>query len=461
MEKINDQYLEALNRYCYLLVRRHLKFWRKRVDQPFQFEMPGLGAFNQLESEPLFPELETQIKKVEQKIEEIKEEAKEGGIIIPLEKICAEYGLTKDEWTILSFLFINRFSDKLIKGLTLLQVISLNENPLNKIELLSPRGRLRRTGLIKLKEPHRFDNEKLMLFEQSFSLNEEIFWQIAGVSNWQEFKESETERVNESLLLIREPEICFEHLILPSEMKEKIDNALWQYENSQAVYERYGLKEKIPYSPAVAMLFYGPPGTGKTATSEAIAKQLNKKIGVANYAQIYDYFVGESEKNIVKVFAEAKKHNCLLLFDEADSLFSQRLDETHSVDRMHNLMTNLLMQKLENFTGIFILTTNREAVIDKAFERRILLKLKFEMPNKKMRAKIWHFFLKDCPQLSQDVSFEELGNYPLAGGKIKNAVIKAVIKCAKEKKPITLSDLVQFAEEELKSDFRKGKRIGF
>ncbi|MEO0102710.1 MAG: hypothetical protein ABIK81_03285, partial [candidate division WOR-3 bacterium] len=214
MERINNQYLEALSRYCHLLVTRYLKFWSKSFGYPVQIEMPRRGAFNLLESEPLFPELEIQIKKVEQKIAEIKEKAKEKGIIIPLEKICAEYQLTKDEWTILSFLFINRFGDKLIKGLTLLQVISLNENPLNKIELLSQRGKLRQAGLIKLVGDHRFANERNMFFEESFSLNEEIFYQIAGVENWRELEDLEKERPKESLLIIREPEISFNHLVL-------------------------------------------------------------------------------------------------------------------------------------------------------------------------------------------------------------------------------------------------------
>ncbi len=461
MDRINHQYLEALNRYCSLLVTRCLNFWPRSSHYPAQSETLVRGIFNQFESTPLLQEFETKIKKAEEKIEEIKEKAGERGVIIPLEKLCADYELNKDEWIILSLLFINRFSDKMLNGLQLLQAVSFNENPLSKIELLSPKGKLRETGLIKSEGERRFNNERLLLFEQSFSLNEEIFWQIAGVENGPELEGSETDRTQGSLLLIREPEVSFEHLVLPTEMKEKIDNALWQYENGSEVYERYGLKEKIPYGRAVVMLFYGPPGTGKTATSEAIARQLNKKIGVANYAQIYDPWVGESEKNIIRTFAEAKRHNCIILFDEADALFSQRLNESHSVDRMHNLMTNLLMQKLERFSGIIILTTNREVVIDKAFERRILLKLKFEMPNQELRAKIWHFFLKDCPQLNQDISFAELGSYHLTGGKIKNAIIKTVMRCAKENRPITMPDLIHSAEEEIKSDFRKGERIGF
>jgi SpoVK/Ycf46/Vps4 family AAA+-type ATPase len=128
---------------------------------------------------------------------------------------------------------------------------------------------------------------------------------------------------------------------------------------------------------------------------------------------------------------------------------------------MHNLMTNLLMQQLEKFSGMVILTTNREVVIDTAFERRLLLKLRFDPHTPEIRAKIWQSFLKDCPQLSPDVNFEELGRYPISGGKIKNAVIKAVMRCAKAEKPITMTDLIQSAAEEAKTDLGKEKEIGF
>ncbi|MDW8113779.1 MAG: hypothetical protein RMJ34_02445, partial [candidate division WOR-3 bacterium] len=110
---------------------------------------------------------------------------------------------------------------------------------------------------------------------------------------------------------------------------------------------------------------------------------------------------------------------------------------------------------------LIILTTNREFVMDKAFERRILLKLKFELPQEDLRREIWKFFLKDCPKLSGDISFDELAKYPLTGGKIKNAVIKTVIKCAKEKREITLQDLKKAAEEEIKETFIKEEKIGF
>ncbi|MEO0101341.1 MAG: ATP-binding protein [candidate division WOR-3 bacterium] len=462
---INSQYLEAVNRYCYLLLNSSLKFRRKKFDYPVPMEIPDQRFFYRSLSETLPPAIETEMRRVEGKIEEIKERAKEENFIIPLEQIRTQYGLSKEEWLILAFLFFARFNeghrDKKIEGLTLLRLVFFRENPLNKIEILSPKGKLRGNGLIKLETDRYSWEEKRMLFEESFSLTEEIFYQIAGVENWRELEDLEKERPKESLLIIREPEISFNHLVLPREVKEKIDNALWQYENGEKVYERYGLKEKIPYCQPVVILFYGPSGTGKTATSEAIAKHLNKKIGIANYAQIYDCWVGESEKNILRLFTEAKRKDCLLLFDEADSLFAERFNEGRSVERMHNLMTNLLMQKLEDFSGIIILTTNREVVIDKAFERRILLKLKFDLPPKEMRIKIWQLFLKDCPQLSRDVSFEELSDYPLPGGKIKNAVIKSAMRCAQENREIKMADLIQAAAEELKSDFRKGERIGF
>lgn len=465
MDKLNYKYLNEYKKLCKFLTIK-LEKWG-HVDDPKDSWVEISNWIFHENPEPLliFPEfsLNGMIEAHLCKIDDIIEQAKSAGVTIPLEQLCAEHNLSKDEKLILAFLFFRRIEYERTSSVLLLKIISMPGDLLSKIELITSNGKLRKLDLIENADPPFFQEEHI-IFEQRLRVTSKAFWTILGQN---EPEESDSEKLGlrrgfkGNTLLIKEPEVSFDHLILPLEIKDQLEQALWQYANGDRVFEAYGLKEKIPYGRAVAMLFYGPPGTGKTATSEAIAKQLGKKIGIANYARIFNCFVGESEKGIVKAFEEAKMGDCILLFDEADSLFAQRITEQQGVDRMLNLMTNLLMQQMEKFSGMVILTTNREVVIDTAFERRLLLKLRFDPHPPEIRTKIWHSLLKDCPRLSPDVNFEELGRYSLSGGKIKNAVIKTVMRCAKSEKPITMTDLMQSATEEAKTDLGKEKEIGF
>lgn len=262
------------------------------------------------------------------------------------------------------------------------------------------------------------------------------------------------------LLKIKEPEISFDMLVISARVKDKIELALWQYQHGEEAFQKYGVTDRFPCGRGTTMLFFGPPGTGKTATAEAIARALNKKLGYVSYHQIVSPWFGESERNIPRVFEEARDAGCVLLFDEADALFGARLAERHSCDRSYNQMTNILMQEMERFTGLLILTTNRDFAFDPAFERRILLRVRFEMPDERMREQIWRLFLKDCGKLSADVSFPELARcYSISGGKIKNAVIKAVIECARKGSLITMAVLKRAAKEEMRE--AQKQQIGF
>ncbi len=126
------------------------------------------------------------------------------------------------------------------------------------------------------------------------------------------------------------------------------------------------------------------------------------------YDQLNSKWFGDSEKNVRMVFEEARKVECVLVFDEADACFGRRLDEFRSADRVLNLMTNILMQEIEFYKGLIILTTNRDFALDSVFECRLLLRLKFELPDAAARERIWQKFLADCPKLASDVSFVQL-----------------------------------------------------
>ncbi|MEO0087716.1 MAG: ATP-binding protein [candidate division WOR-3 bacterium] len=464
MKDINKEYLKTLRFYCELLKGGSYLFDEERT-----FGYRRTSYFSEMSS---FLR-KKMIKELERSLGMLKRVAERKKIPIPLEEIKERYKLTKEEWLILSLLYFQRMEEKeVLSGKELLSLISDKDTFLEKLDILSSDSKLLKNGLILEGEKFSMRSYFSLPFEKTFMISDWAFCEISGINIDVDIKDDkEQKEVNKKefkrkfrssqILIVREPKISFDHLILPDGVKEKIFNALWQYQNGERVFKEYGLDDKIPYNQPVIMLFYGPSGTGKTATGEAIAKYLNKKLGICNYAQLYDCFVGESEKNLLKVFEEAKEHNCVLLFDEAETLFGERLREHHSVERMHNTMTNLLMQILERTEQLIILTTNREFVMDKAFERRILLKLKFDIPNEEHRQKIWELFLKDCPKLNPDISFAELAKYPLSGGKIKNAVIKTVMKCGQENREITLQDLIKSVKEEMTETLGKEERIGF
>ncbi len=335
---------------------------------------------------------------------------------------------------------------------------------LEKLRYLHPEARLIKSGLVKISTPFHRHSSCFSPLDVRYSLAPETFYPNLRAGT-ERLRTAGTGRGNgktpqKSVLVLRAPEVTFDHLFLPEPIKEQIECALWQYQNGEKVFQEFRLGEKIAYGTGTIILFYGPPGTGKTATAEAIAHRLGRKIGFVDYPQLYDFFFGESEKNIQRVFQSAREENCVLVFDEADACFVIRLAEHRSADRSYNLMTNILTQEIERFRGLLILTSNREFAIDPAFDRRILLKLNFALPDEKIREKIWEYFLKDCPRLAEDVSLSELARrYPVAGGRIKNAVLKVIIRCARNNKPITMADLEAAAREEMPES--KNQTIGF
>lgn len=408
------------------------------------------GRVAEAESEPPEPA------KFQRRLEEIAQRARENGYRIPLEVLCAEYGLSQPEKLALLLLFFARLSGENVSGTDLLMALGSGFRDLiANLSLLSPEGRLITNRLIKPCQKFfwTLDGDPLTA---EYEITEEAFWRICGQDNpWQRKQEEKAlEHQNqERLLWIREPEVSLEQLVLPRTHLSRIEDALWQFEHLAEALRNYGVDGAIPYGRATTMLFYGPPGTGKTATAEAIARRLQRPLGYVRYDQLYSKWFGDSEKHVRMVFEEARRAGCVLVFDEADACFGRRLEEWHSSDRGHNLITNILMQELERYEGLIILTTNRELALDPAFERRLLLRLKFEHPDAAARERIWQKFLAGCPKLAPDVSFNRLAaRFSLSGGKIKNAVLKAVTAAAREDRAVTMADLERAAAEEAQGE---------
>ncbi|MCA6485278.1 MAG: ATP-binding protein, partial [Chitinophagaceae bacterium] len=182
--------------------------------------------------------------------------------------------------------------------------------------------------------------------------------------------------------------------------------------------------------PGFTVLLYGYPGTGKTATVKQLARATGRTILMVDIAQIQSKWVGESEKNLTKVFDEYRR--CLkyydtepiLLFNEADAILGKRFHAKSSVDKSFNSLQNILLQQLEDFEGIFIATTNLANHLDDAFDRRFLYKVQFNRPKIEVRRKIFQQAFPDCEQSFLE---QQLQGFDLTGGQIMNVKKKMTI----------------------------------
>jgi SpoVK/Ycf46/Vps4 family AAA+-type ATPase len=211
-----------------------------------------------------------------------------------------------------------------------------------------------------------------------------------------------------------------------------------QIEKHSLIFQEWGLGERHSTGIGLAFNFAGPPGTGKTICAEAVARALGKRLVKVRYSEMESCWAGESGKNVVAVFRDARQQDAVLLFDEADSIASRRFTGTSwGYEREANQTVNILLSELEDYPGVVIFATNLATNFDQAFERRIRTHILFEMPGVAEREKIWQVQIH--PQktpLGPDVDFCALAErYEVSGGDIKNAVLKAAQMAAAEDGP--------------------------
>lgn len=212
-------------------------------------------------------------------------------------------------------------------------------------------------------------------------------------------------------------------------------------------------------------LFYGGPGTGKTETAYQIAKASGRNLFIVDVSQIKSCWVGESEKNIKKVFdkyKEAVKAGGIipiLLFNEADAVFGIRREGADgAVDKMENSVQNIILQEMEDLDGILIATTNLTTNLDKAFERRFLYKIRFEKPSREARLSIWRAML---PGLSEEEADLLAGDFDFSGGQIENIVRKSEVQSILDSSDPGFDDIRAFCSEEIIGDGIGRNKIGF
>ncbi len=225
-------------------------------------------------------------------------------------------------------------------------------------------------------------------------------------------------------------------------------------QNAEKVYDSWGFAHRHSVAQGISALFSGPPGTGKTMCASVIARELDMELFRVDLSRVVSKWIGETEKNLARVFDEAEKSHAVILFDEADSLFAKRTEVKSSVDRYANLEVNFLLQRMETFTGVTVLTTNFEDTIDSAFKRRLTFRIRFEKPDAEARAALWQKMFPPEAHLDASVDFAELGRrFEVSGGNIRNAAIRSAFLAASEGKAIDMDVIV-------KATIREAREMG-
>ena len=236
----------------------------------------------------------------------------------------------------------------------------------------------------------------------------------------------------------------WEQVSLPDDCIDSVREFIARIRHRKTVYEKWGFDSKMTTSRGLTALFYGPPGTGKSMVAGLIARELGLDLYRIDLARIVSKWIGETEKNLAEVFDAAEDGQVVVLFDEADSLFAKRTEVKSSVDRYANLETNYLLQRLDSFEGVAILTTNIEGSIDQAFKRRMSLRLAFPFPDEEMRVRLWAAHIPAETPVSGDFDFVDLARrFPLSGGYIRNSTLRAAFLAAQENRPLSHEHMVR------------------
>jgi SpoVK/Ycf46/Vps4 family AAA+-type ATPase len=266
-----------------------------------------------------------------------------------------------------------------------------------------------------------------------------------------------------------EPETSLSDVVLNKKTEETLQTLMRQVDKE--VINRlveWGVKDKKSGIDA-RIIFYGAAGTGKTMTAYSLAKSLKRQVLAFDCSKILSMYVGESEKNVRKIFdtfydlCEKTKSEPILLLNEADQFLSSRSSGiSSSADQMHNQMQNIFLEQIEKFKGMLIATTNLLENIDKAFSRRFNYKIEFKKPDEAQRAELWKKMLPIDAPYEKDFDATRLSKYSLTGGQINLIIKNTAYKVAVRKKPIfTLADFIEEINREKDANFDSEKSMGF
>ncbi len=351
---------------------------------------------------------------------------------------------------------------------TLIELISFDEyEKIKNRALLEDGARLITEGII--------DYEEILnMFggvSRSFYLQEEVMQRIIHPKKKKKVTKLKLDALvkEQDIFEYLKPETTLDDVVLHPKTRETLNNVVKQVDKE--VFKKlreWGIKDKRKSIDA-RIIFYGAAGTGKTMTAMSLAKTLKKPILSFDCSKILSMYVGESEKNVRRIFDDFRELSAkakvepILLLNEADQFLSSRSEGAgSSADKMHNQMQNIFLEQIERFEGILIATTNLLGNIDKAFSRRFNYKIEFKKPGRKQRLRLWQFMLPEKADYAEDFDVEALAKYELTGGQINLVIRNTAYKVAvREESVFSNRDFLEEIEKELGSSFDGVKSMGF
>lgn len=274
---------------------------------------------------------------------------------------------------------------------------------------------------------------------------------------WSICRASERARM-EALAQRLEPKVTWDDLVLPAEQMGWLKQIAAQVAHRHQVYHQWGFERKMNRGFGISALFSGDSGTGKTMAAEVIANELKLDLYRIDLSAVVNKYIGETEKNLRRLFDAAEAGGAILFFDEADALFGKRSEVKDSHDRYANVEINYLLQRIESYRGLAILATNMKSALDTAFLRRLRFVINFPYPTQADRRRLWEkvFLQPDArnnlavPPLDR-LDYERLAKLNLAGGNIHNAALNAAFRAAAEGSVVTM----QLVLEAIRTELRK------
>jgi SpoVK/Ycf46/Vps4 family AAA+-type ATPase len=246
-----------------------------------------------------------------------------------------------------------------------------------------------------------------------------------------------------------QPAVGFVDLVLPPDTMAQLKELLTRARYREQVLDVWKMGGPAARRRGLTALFAGPSGTGKTMAAEVLASELGLDLYTVDLATVVDKYVGETEKNLDRIFAEAERVNGVILFDEADALFGKRSEVSDAHDRYANVEVAYLLQRMELFDGIAILATNLRSNLDEAFTRRLDSLVDFPEPEREYRLKLWERSLGTAMPRAGDLDLAFLAeSFKLAGGGIRNIVVAAAYAAAEQGQPLSMAHLIRATQRE-------------
>jgi SpoVK/Ycf46/Vps4 family AAA+-type ATPase len=268
----------------------------------------------------------------------------------------------------------------------------------------------------------------------------------AGRALWEACRVQARPRLDDLAQRI-EPAATWDDLVLPERQRQILREIAAHVRQRAKVYETWGFAAKGARGLGISALFAGASGTGKTMAAEVLANELRLDLYRIDLSAVVSKYIGETERNLRRVFDAAETGGAILLFDEADALFGKRSEVKDSHDRYANIEISYLLQRMEAYRGLAILTTNLKNALDPAFMRRIRFVVQFPFPDAAQRADIWRrIFPTDAP--TGDLDIERLARLNVTGGNIRNIALNAAFLAADADEPVSMGHLLRAARSE-------------